>query len=155
MNHLMETVLRTGIISPNMLAEMKRISPVIDREVTVPDEPIPFELAASMISEALQAEEYVEVRETDLEIFAQYNKTETDGLLRVGNEDIKVKYGSTCAGEFIISWSGESVHELMTDPETHLVRFNGVIVHFRDVRELYFGKQKVFMVCTPVSRGDQ
>ena len=155
MNHLMETVLKTGIISPNMLAEMKRISPVIDREVTVPAEPVPFELAASMINDALQAEEYVEVRETDLEIFAQYSKSESWGELHVGGEKFDVKYGHTLSGEFIISWTAESVRELMTDPETYLVTSSHAVVYFRDVRELYFGKRKVFMVCAPVTDGKQ
>jgi hypothetical protein len=151
MNPITEAVLRAGIISPAQLAEMKRISAVIDREATV-GEPLDLEVAARIVAEALESEQYALVRETDLEVVRQYAETATTGLLHVeeGDQstDFEVTYGRTPLGGFVIAWKSESIATMMTNGRTYLVH-DGVHVFFSDVRELFFGTTKAFMVCVP------
>lgn len=150
MNPITEAVLRAGIISPSQLAEMKRISPVIDREAQV-GEPLDLEVAARIVSEALESEQYALVRETDLEVVRQYAETTTTGILHVeeGTEstDFEVTYGRTPMGGFIIAWKSESIAGMMTNGQTYLV-VGAERVFFKDVRELFFGAKKAFMVCS-------
>lgn len=152
MNPITEAVLRAGIISPAQLAEMKRISPVIDREAMV-GEPVDLEMAAKIVADALESEQYALVRETDLEAVRQYAETTTIGTLHVedGSESavFEVTYGRTPLGEFVIPWKSESITGMLTNGQTHLVQGDGSRVFFKDVRELFFGSKKAFMVCVP------
>jgi hypothetical protein len=152
MNPLTEAVLKAGLVSPSMLREMKRISPVIDPEAEA-EEPKSLEEAVKLIDDALQSEQYVLVRETDLEVVRQYADTVRTTVLHVEVEDgtesdMDVTYGKTPLGEFIIAWKSESIRDMMTNGLTYLVE-NGTHVFFKDVRELFFGEQKAFMVCVP------
>ena len=151
MNPITEAVLRAGIISPAQLAEMKRISPVIDREATV-GEPLDLEAAAKIVADAMESEQYALVRETDLEVVRQYAETTATATLHVeeGSEstDFEVTYGRTPMGGYIIAWKSESIAEMMTNGLTYLT-VGATHVFFKDVRELFFGSKKAFMVCTP------
>jgi hypothetical protein len=151
-----DAVLKSGIITPAMLREMKRFSAVIPRDAEV-SEPVPLDLAVQYIADAMQSESLVLVRETDLTALKQYSDTALPGILWVGDTPIDVTYGRTPLGEYIVAWKGESIAEMLTDPSTYLVPGEGTVkvgegshnVYFKDVRELFFGGQKAFMVCIP------
>lgn len=153
MNPMTEAVLKAGIITPNMLREMKRFSPSIDQEAEV-EEPKELELAAKIIADALESADYTLVRETDLECLRQYTDTATEGMmhievLEVAPVDFPVTYGKTPTGEYIIAWKSESIGDALTNGMTYLKAEHGKHVFFKDVRELWFGEHKAFMLCVP------
>lgn len=152
MNPITAAVLKAGLITPTQLQEMKRFSPAIDPDAEA-GEPADLETAASLVEQAFQSEEYVLIRETDLEAVRQYVETASLGMLHLemGDEvaDLEVKYGKTAGGEFIVAWSGESIAAAMTNGQTYLQVPPSSHVFFKDVRELFFGEQKAFMVCKP------
>lgn len=155
MNPITLAVLKAGLISPAMLKEMKRISPLIAPDAEV-GEPVDLDLAVRFVEDALQSDEYVLVRETDLESVRQYVETTRTLTLHIedgpeSSGDIEVTVGVTPLGEYIVAWKGESIRTMMTNGMTYLVDGN-VRVFFRDVRELFFGEYKAFMVCTPSVR---
>jgi hypothetical protein len=152
MNPLTTAVLKTGLITPEMLREIKRFSPVIDPEAET-EEPKDLAEVVALIDTALQSEQYVLVRETDLEVVRQYAETVVrQARLHIEHEeeksDVEVSYGKTALGEFIIAWKSESIRDMLTNGRTYLV-VDDTHVFFKDVRELFFGEQKAFMVCTP------
>ena len=150
MNPVTQAVLKAGLISPEQLAEMKRISPIIDKEAELGD-PVDLEMAAKIVEDAMQSEQYVLMRETDLEALKQYAETSAIGILHIEVDDsagdIEVTYGRTPMGEYIIAWKSESIAGMMTNGRTYLAVDINTNVFFKDVRELFFGDQKAFMVC--------
>lgn len=159
-----KAVLKAGLITPNMLREMKRFSPFIDRDAEV-EEPKELEAAAKIIADALESQEYTIVRETDLDVLRQYIESHVDGTLHV--EDVaeeepmefEVSYCVAKTGEYIIAWTADSIADLLTNGATYLrtaVGSNGFIrdVHFKDVRELWYGEKKAFVVCVPRESSD-
>jgi hypothetical protein len=154
MNPVTAAVLKSGLISQAQLAEMKRFSPTIDQEAEV-GEPVSLEVAAQLLEEAFQSEQYVLVRETDLEVVRKYAETAKSGMLHVEvseeqKADIEVTYGKTTLGAYIIAWKSESIAEALTNGLTYLVE-GSTKVFFKEVRELFFGEQKAFMICVPSS----
>lgn len=151
MHPIIDVVLKAGLISKQQLEEMKRFSPVIDREAEV-GEPVNLELASRLVADALEREEYVLVRETDLEVMRQYASSSATGVLHIESDgditSFAVTFGRTKLGDYIIAWKGESIKELMTNGTTFLL-YNMEEIYFQDVRELFFGEQKAFMVCKP------
>lgn len=144
-------VIAAGLVDQAQLDEMKRWSPVLDSETTA-EPPKPLEEAAALINEAIQSEGYVLVRETDLEVVRQYAATTRRDVLHIAIDDqetdIEVTFGKTPLGEYIIAWHSESIKDAMINGVTHL-RDGNAQIFFKDVRELFFGEQKAFMVCVP------
>jgi hypothetical protein len=151
MTPLTSAVLKAGIVSPDMLKEMQRFNPGL-KQVEAAETPVDLETAANLIVAALNSEEYVLVRETDLEAVRQYLSTTQTGLLHLDtgqqDTDLDVTYGTTKLGEYIIAWTNESIQEMMTNGLSYL-EVDGKHVYFKDVRDLFFGDQKAFMVCVP------
>jgi hypothetical protein len=148
-----KAVLKAGLITPNMLREMKRFSPFIDRDAEV-EEPKELEAAAKIIADALESREYTIVRETDLDALRQYADEHTEGTLHIDDVsqaepmEFTVSYCVSKAGEYIIAWTAESIEDVLTNGSTFLktaVRE----VYFKDVRELWYGEKKAFVVCVP------
>ncbi len=153
-------VIRAGLVNENQLAEMKRWAPPgLDPDAAAED-PKTLDEAAGLVADALQSQGYVLMRETDLEVIRQYIATSRRGRLCVKTDDgdpearseFEVTFGTTPIGEYILAWRSESIKDLMTNGMTYLDD-NGVLVFFRDVRELFFGQEKTFMVCVPESHG--
>jgi hypothetical protein len=148
-----EAVLRAGLVTEKQLKEMKRWAPPSLDPDAVAEEPKSLEEAATLIGDALQSEGYVLMRETDLEAVRQYVETSNRSILHIEldgaeGQDIEVTFGKTPIGEYVIAWKSESIHDAMTNGLTHL-RDGTANVFFRDVRELFFGATKAFMVCVP------
>lgn len=159
MNAMTEAVLKSGIITPNMLQEMKRFSPTLDRDAET-SEPKELEEAARLIADALESAEYALVKETDLEVLRQYIDTSVEGFLHIEALDAKpveviVTYGRTKLGEYIIAWRGDSIADVITNGMTYLSTLIShpdevpEDVYFRDMRELWFGDNKAFILCVP------
>ena len=162
MHSIAIAVLKAGILPPETLAEFKRWGhPVEDVSADLPVGP---EQVVMAIEKALQEEGLVVTRETDLEAVSDFLKTQQEGTLNIFIEadgvsemtDFPCSFGTTPLGEYIIRYHSESIEDLMTNGVTYL-SFNGKDgkegkVYFNRVRELFFGAQKAFMICTPVSR---
>lgn len=148
-----QAVLRAGLVNENQLAEMKRWAPPSLDPDAVVEEPKTLEEAATLVSEALQSEGYVLMRETDLAVLKQYVETMQRSILHLvpdesSEGDIDVTFGRTPLGEYIIPWRSESIRDMMTNGVSYLID-GGHRVFFNDVRELFFGPEKAFMVCKP------
>jgi hypothetical protein len=156
MTPLTTAVLKAGVVSPDMLKELQRFNPALRGEEAA-ETPVDLETAGNLIAAALNSEEYVLVRETDLEAVRQYLATMRDGCLHLDSgqqdTDLDVSFGKTPLGEYIIAWTNDPIAEMMTNGLTYLVE-NGKRVFFKDVRELFFGDQKAFMICAPSSVED-
>ena len=146
-----QAVLAAGLVNQSQLEEMKRWSPTLSPDAEA-SEPKTLEEAASMVARVLQSEGYVLMRETDLEVMNQFTATMTRGMLHIelGDEqaEFEVTYGRTPLGEIIISWRTESIKDAMVNGQTYLID-GASRVFFKDVRELFFGEHKAFMVCIP------
>jgi hypothetical protein len=157
---LTQAVLRAGLVTEAQIAEMKRWAPPSLSADDVPEEPKSLAESVALINDALQSDGYVLMRETDLEAVRQYAATSQRSILHLEPEgveaqDIEVTYGKTPIGEYIIAWHSESIQDLLTNGLTYLVvrPTDGSVerVFFKDVRELFFGTTKAFMVCVPSS----
>jgi hypothetical protein len=154
MKPLTAAVVIAGILPENVLKEMARFSPVISPPPSAVDQ-VPLEDAAAYIQRAIQGEDHVTFRETDLDAVKTYLTTQKQGKLHLvlasadgtSPVDFPIAYGRTAMGEFIIPWSSENIADAMTDPETFLTTEDGDVVYFSDMRELHYDDTKAFMVC--------
>jgi hypothetical protein len=147
-----KAVLKAGLITTNMLREMKRFSITLDRDAEV-EEPTTLEEAAKIVGDALESSDQTIVRETDLAVLRQYIDTSTSGEMHVEvmgtpAAEFDVTYGKTRLGEYIIAWRSESIGDALTNGMTYLDTGDEK-VYFKDVRELWFGDNKAFMLCIP------
>jgi len=116
------------------------------------------EEAVAAIRDVIEGEGQVELRETDPDLLRRYATSKRSGKLLLvikdtrGNEversSFKIEFGQTSLGEYIIPWASESIAEYMLDPDTYLL-VNSKKIKFINVREAYYGPEKVFMVATP------
>jgi len=160
MSQLTEIILKAGILSPDVLREMRRWGLPIDEALEAHEDdltatPTPESLSRS-IAEAVESEGYVITRETDLEAIPQYLSSMKPGLLHVVMEDgesveFEVQVGQSSAGEWIMPWRSDSITDLLTNGETYL-RVSGVRYFFGQARELFYGHSKAFIVCTPSTK---
>jgi hypothetical protein len=151
MNPMTQAVLKAGLITPNMLQEMKRFSPTLDQNAVV-EEPKDLERAAQLIADALEHSDLTLVRETDLNALRHYVDTRTDGTLHyetlAETVDFTVSYAVAKTGEYLIAWNSEGLLEEIANGMTYL-KTDTKEVYFKDVRELWYGERKTFLVCVP------
>ena len=158
MNPIASAVLKAGLVDQKMFDELKRWGSPIELPEVLPEPSKSLTEAAQIIEEALQSEGYVLTRETDLEILGQYMATQRTGKLHVevvavpdmlvGTEaNFDISYGKTPLGEYIIGWRSESIKDEMTNGLTYLIE-DGNHIFFKDVREVFYGDTKAFMICT-------
>ena len=152
---LSAAVLRAGLVEPGVLAEIRRWGLPIDigvgEELTLADTK---EEALAAIRDGLESESMVEIRDTDLDIMHTYLKGQSKGRLVVRGESIPVSFCRLATGEYAIPWMSESISDLLVDGETHL-KVRRKKVFFWDVREVYFGEMKAFVVCSPGKRDEE
>jgi len=145
-------VIKSGLIPESVIQELNRwglpIEMVEEGEILNTPEAI-----VNRIQEALEGEDLVRIRDTDLDILRCYLSEQKQGILRVAGDNetanVEVSFCVTPMGEYVIPWRSESIREFMTDPRTYL-KTDGKKIGFSDVRELFFGEHKAFMVCTPI-----
>lgn len=154
MKPLTTAVVEAGILPENALKEMARFNPAIAPPTAAADQ-VPLEDAAANIQRAVQGQDYVAFRETDLDAVKTYLKTQKQGNLHLAlasvdgtnTADFPIAYGRTTMGEFLIPWNSSNIADAMTDPETYLTTEEGEAVYFSDMRELHYDDTKAFMVC--------
>lgn len=165
MNRLAAVVLRSGIVPEEKIAEMKKWG-LIEEPLESPyPPPADGKQLVQQLDQALQDEDMVLIRETELESLNSYLSSQQLGQLHLFDPeteietDIQVVYGRTKVGEYVLPWSSESIEVMLTNGSTYLTNAQGERVFFTTVRELFFGQQKSFVVCSvsqrEVSHGTQ
>jgi len=153
MRELARIAVRSGIVSPEMFTEFKKWGYFLDKGTTETPPPRTKEEFVEQVEQALESEDMVIVRETDLAALEQYLTTQRVGELAVISDGEAVKfpitYGRTTTGEYIIAWRGEAITALLTNGLTFLLEMDDTQVFFKDVRDLFFGETKSFIVCMP------
>ena len=148
MGKLASIIARAGILPPEMLVEFKRWG----HPVVVQPEPITLEQLDAQLEAALNEEDLVLMKVTDLESIKRYMKTQKKGTLHVVTEDdieadIEVFYGTTITEDIVLPWSSESIGGLMCNGKTYLQVNDSSRLFFYDMQELFFGDTKAFMLC--------
>lgn len=151
-------VVRAGLVDSDVLAEFKRWKlPVqLVEEDQVLSNPRQI---VDLIQNALEGEEQVRINETDLDLLVRYldPRHRKEGTLIIkteeGKSSFKVTFCVTTMGEYAIPWVSESISDLILREGSYL-RFKNLEgenekVTFMDVREVFFGDHKSFMVCVP------
>jgi hypothetical protein len=156
MHPIATAVLNTGLIDPAVLEEMRRWGLHIETPEVEPAPKTPEEVTAR-IQDALESEGYILVRETDLTVLEQYSQTATQGLMHLIFDDdeehlqdttFPVSFGRTPLNEYILPWTSATIADVIVNGMTHLIDGPNE-VYFKEVRELFFGDMKAFMICTP------
>lgn len=152
--------IKTGIVPVETLEEMRRWGlPVRFIEDNTPAALSSPREVVDRIREALESEDLIETRDTDLDILQHYLANQRRGLLHLQGEDSSattpVYYCVTEFGDYVIPWRYESMKDLLLDPKSYLKDESGTRVYFRDVRELFFGGTKAFIVCERGSDGQE
>lgn len=161
MKTLTLAVVKAGILDPGTIAEINRWGLPVefveeDKLLTSHDEVV------AKIQEALESEDIVQTRSTDLDILNEYLQNQEQGRLHIHDTDtgkkasFSISFCRTTMGEYVIPWRAEAISDLMVNASSHLkVKDTKKRVYFQDVRELFFGEHKAFIVCTPsVSEDD-
>lgn len=159
MTSLRQLMLRAGLVPEHTRRELARFCPLFDdeherwpvRQTPWTEEDL-HQLAAEVQAQ-LESEDQVTVRETDLGVLDQYAQTTAEGVLHVvtpgGQEaDFPVTFGRSALGDILLPWKSETLTDLLANGASFL-RHGTTTYVFDDVRELYFGRAKAFLVCRP------
>lgn len=158
MRPIATAVVRTGVVSKEVLAEMQRwglpVDFVIEEEVPIIHE---AEQVVNIIRDALESGDQVMVRGTDLDLLGLWLDTDNqrEGRIFIKNEDektsFKIIFCRTPLKEFVVPFRSDSIIDLLTNGESHLKytddEGNKQTVYFSDVKEFYIGDRKAFMIC--------
>ncbi len=153
--------IEAGLLHPQVIEEFRRWGcPIVEVDTTTvaktPEE------AVERIQEVLEGDDLVKLRDTDLDVIRHYIDQQRPGQLHLEaegeNTNITVYFCKTKLNEYVIPWRTEGIYGLMVDEKTFLSfsetdssgKKHRVKVRFHDVRELFFGDTKAFMVCVPV-----
>lgn len=151
-------VLKAGIVPEGAVKEFTRWGLEVPEDVPVePDR----RAALAGIREAIEGPETVALRITHLDALHDYEKNAQAGRLyyslRGGRGNLKrttfvdITFCRNAVGNYLIPWTDEDIYDLMLDENTYLKPMGGERVYFSDVAYLYYGEQKTFMVCIPVT----
>jgi hypothetical protein len=148
---LSAVIVNAGLITEETLEQFRRWGMPLP-EGYAPNLSKPEEVVFA-IERILQSEGYVLTRETDLEILTRYMHARQTGLLHLvipedgGEEtDVPCEFARTELGEYILPHRGSIVSELLVNGKTYLIA-GGRKVFFQSARDLFYGEQKVFVVC--------
>jgi hypothetical protein len=143
-----KTVVDAGLVENDTLKELGRWGSPTQQKGVVD---MPIDAIPMVLERAMQEESYVQVRETDLEVFHQYMRTRQTGTLHVefldGRvEEFDVEFGVTTLKELVIPCTDPNVVYALTEGLTYIT-VGGTKLVVSDVRELYYGAQQAFLVC--------
>ncbi len=155
MNPLATVVVQSGLVDRDMVKELVSWGLPVEIPEEMPPPPKNLVELNELLERALQHEGLVTVRETDLEVLKLFMLSQRPGTLHVvagdGEADIPVMYAQNTNApdrlEYIIPFTSESIVNEMTNGETYLRDAQNCQYYFSDVRELFFGDVKAFMVC--------
>jgi hypothetical protein len=148
-----KAVITAGLVDSDALSQLKRWG-VLD-DVGQPQDFESPEEVVECLREAIESHEAVETRDTDLDIARQYLAHREKAKLHVPSPEdpektipIPIDFCITRSGEYVLPWRGENIEDLLMNPDTFLKPAGRPRVYFSDVRELFYDRKKVFVVCT-------
>jgi len=159
MRPLITAVLKAGLVPTEALTELQRWGLPVEFADEKNAEPIDdLDQVVAIVRDALESGEQVRLQDTDLDVLKRFLDPESlqQGRLTVKDENarstFKVVFCLTPMGDYVIPWKSEGVRDMIIDGE-------GVLryeedgkkreVYFVDVRDLFFGDHRAFMVCSP------
>lgn len=149
-----QAVIESGIVEKEMIQQLCQWGYLPEEATTV--QPVDDNIVVQNIQEAIESGDVVTIKESDLDAIKGYLKNKKSGKLHLPNPDeegktvpISVKYSLTKFGEYVIPWNSHTISDLMVEEGAYLKPVGEPRVHFVDVRELYYGDHKAFMVCVP------
>lgn len=156
MNPVALMALKLGLISPEMRAQFAQWGEVPYIE---PLEVQSHEEVVELVERALQSDDLIVQKVTNLELIQQFCSTQRLGKLHLSMNEVKtefdVVFGVTILGDIILPWRSEDIRDVLLDTEnTFLVWTDGDTeygVRFRAVEDSYYGDVKSFMLCTPAT----
>jgi hypothetical protein len=155
MNRLVSAIAKSGVLDGDLLKEFRRWGLPVDA-VEPPARPASLQELSQLIQTALEEEDLVITKVTDLEVVKAYMSTQKKGRLHIitdeGKSTAEVTFGRNRLGEYIIPWRSETIQNEIANGFTFL-KDGTDKVFFSDVQEIFFGDEKVFMVCKPAPRG--
>lgn len=108
------------------------------------------------IRESMESDDALELRDTDLDAIRVFADNSRRGRMYLPDEEARsglrhsdVQYCVTAMGEYLVPFQSEEVRDLLLHPRAYLKPPGELPVHVADIRELYYGDRKMFMVCTP------
>ena len=108
------------------------------------------------VEKALEEEEMVLIRETDLQVIPLFLANNYAGVLHIevadppAKAEVPVRWALPPIGEFILPWLGETMVDILTNGLTWLEAQGGVF-RFCDIRVVFYGEVKAFMICKTTS----
>lgn len=154
MNPVALTAMKLGLISPEMRAQFAQWGEVPDIE---PIEVQSHEEVVELVERALQTDELVMPKVTNLELLQQFCMTQRLGKLHLSLNDeeaaFDVVFGVSRAGDIILPYRSEDISDAMLNPAQSYLEWDvdGIAhsVYFRSVEDSYYGDVKAFIVCAP------
>jgi hypothetical protein len=150
-------MVQSGLIDEDWLKQMRGWG-----LLSTPEEAEPItdpQVLVDRLREVIESREAVELRDTDLDIVRQYLAKREKGKLHVPNPEesgktvpLPVEFCRTVLGEYVIPWTSESIRDLLTDEQTYLKVVGRPRIQFQEVRELFYDRQRAFVVCTPTEK---
>lgn len=144
-----KAILRAGVLPANIVQEVSRWSGDLP-EVKPSDD------RAEVLEEirgAVEGPDTLDIRLTDMDALRRFEKDKQRGRLYFADGEsttfVVVDYAKDRIGNYIIPWQDENISGLMLERTTFLKPEGGERVFFRDVREMFFGENKVFLKAVP------
>ena len=148
-------VLQAGLVPPSMLSEMTHWGLPVR---FVEEQPVldTIDEIIECLRDAVEGDDAVMLRDTDLDALAHYLKGNKKAKLTVHDPlenrgvTTTVTYVVLPNGNYLIPWTqDDALIEMLQDPRTYL-KVDGQRVTFQEVDELFFGGKKAFISAKPV-----
>jgi len=148
-------VIRAGLVDTSVISEMQRWGlpiHIVEETQVIRD----ADVVVRVLQDALESGEQVRLQDTDLDIVQKWVDPANQIVGKLVVKDGEKRSTSKCIfcrtlmGEFAFPWTSESLADLLVNGESHLqYSKDGEITkaYFIDVRELYIGDSKAFVVC--------
>jgi hypothetical protein len=143
-------LLTAGVVPQEVLNEMSRWGLPV-KFMEVPAEVMTdAKQVIAYIREAVEGDDAVMIRSTDLDVLTHYLGDQRQGKLYLFDPEtestgsLSIVYSILPNGRYVIPWTEESISDLLTYPKSYL-KAEGNKVHFDEVEELFFGGVKSFV----------
>lgn len=153
-------VLKSGIVPPEVLQEMARWGlPIVFREEEDKRVLDSIEEVIDCLREAVEGDDAVKLRDTDLDALRIYLTTQKTAKLTLHNpydsttDRFAVSYAVLPNGNYLIPWTDEMTVEYLTDTSSYL-KVGDQRVTFDQAEELFFGGSKMFISAHPKPKSE-
>lgn len=153
MNELSLATLKSGLIDPRVLTQVRGWGVPVP-EVS-PAEVTKLQDITAALEYALQEEDLVVVKVTDLDLVGRYLATQTPGILTLVQEQtreevhIALLFGRSMQ-DIILPYRGDSIEDLLTADSSSLRWLEGEMwtsVRFRSAKPIYYNGVQAFVLC--------